>query len=172
MGRMDLSLAATYDASPEEVFAMITDVTFQEQVFQQLRAQSYAVTVGDKGDDIAVQVHWQVAEVPVVARRFVGQRLELAQSKLWHRAGADGTREADVDGGVNGAPGVAGASVKVSGRTRIIPVGRGTTQAFDLRITASVPVVRGTLEQLVADAVRARLENKFKVAARWLSGSL
>ena len=44
---MHLSLATSYDASPEEVFAMITDVTFQEQVFQQLRAQSYDVTVGD-----------------------------------------------------------------------------------------------------------------------------
>ncbi|MFF0267579.1 DUF2505 domain-containing protein [Kribbella sp. NPDC004536] len=169
---MDLTLATSYDASPEEVFAMITDVTFQEQVFERLRARSYDVTVADKGEDVAVQVHWQVADVPVVARRFVGPRLDLAQSKLWHRAGADGAREADVDGGVTGAPGVTGASVKVTGTTRIRPAGRGTTQAFDLRITASVPVVRGTLEQLVADAVRARLENKFEVASRWLSGSL
>ncbi|HET6742129.1 MAG TPA: DUF2505 domain-containing protein [Kribbella sp.] len=169
---MDLSLATSYDASPEEVFAMITDVTFQEQVFEQLRAQSYEVMVGDDGEDVAVQVHWQVLDVPVVARRFVGNKLDLAQSKRWHRADVDGAREADVDGGVAGGPGVTGASVKVSGTTRILPVGRGTTQAFDLRITASTPVVRGTLEQLVADAVRARLENKFKVAARWLSGSL
>lgn len=172
MGRMDLSLATTYDASPEEVFAMITDVTFQEQVFEQLRVQSYGVQVGDDGDDVAVQVHWMVSEVPVVARRFVGHKLELAQSKRWHRADGDGAREADVDGGVTGSAGVAGATVKVSGTTRILPIGRGTRQAFDLRITASLPVVRGTLEQLVADAVRARLENKFKVASRWLSGSL
>jgi hypothetical protein len=172
MVRMDLSLATSYDASPEEVFAMITDVTFQEQVFEQLRAQSYEVMVGDDGEDVAVQVHWQVLDVPVVARRFVGHKLDLAQSKRWHRADLDGAREADVDGGVTGGTGVTGASVKVSGTTRILPVGRGTTQAFDLHITASVPVVRGTLEQLVADAVRARLENKFKVASRWLSGSL
>src|SRR5947208_1710567 len=111
MGSMDLSLAASYDASPEEVFAMITDVTFQEQVFEQLRVQSYGVQVGDDGDDIAVQVHWMVSEVPVVARRFVGHKLELAQSKRWHRAGVDGAREADVDGGVTGTAGVAGATV-------------------------------------------------------------
>ncbi|MGZ0153484.1 DUF2505 domain-containing protein [Kribbella sp. WER1] len=169
---MHLTLATSYDASPEEVFAMITDITFQEQVFEQLRAQSYGVQVGDEGDDVAVKVHWMVSEVPVVARRFVGHKLELEQSKLWHRAGVDGAREADVDGGVTGTAGVAGATVKVAGMTRILPVGRGTKQAFDLNITASLPVVRGTLEQLVADAVRARLENKFKVASRWLSGSL
>ncbi|HZX06224.1 DUF2505 domain-containing protein [Kribbella sp.] len=169
---MHLSLATSYDASPEEVFAMITDITFQEQVFEQLQTQSYGVEVGDDGDDVAVQVHWLVSEVPVVARRFVGNKLELEQSKRWHRAGLDGAREADVDGGVTGTAGVGGATVKLSGTTRILPVGRGTRQAFDLHITASLPVVRGTLEQLVADAVRARLENKFKVASRWLSGSL
>ena len=38
---------------------------------------------------------------------------------------------------------------------RILPVGHRTTQAFDLHITASVPVVRGTLEQLVADLAPA-----------------
>lgn len=103
---MDLSLATTYDASPEEVFAMITDITFQEQVFERLRVQSYDVVVGDAGDDLAVRFHWQTqaADVPVVARRFVGSTLELAQNKVWHRPDAAGAREADVDGGVTGVP--------------------------------------------------------------------
>jgi hypothetical protein len=171
---MDLSLATSYDASPEEVFAMITDVTFQEQVFEQLQAQRYDVVVGDEGEDLAVQVHWQVGDVPVVARRFVGHTMKLEQSKLWHRAHLDGAREADVGGAVTGAltGALSGARVVVFGTTSIVPEGRGTTQAFDLHITASVPVVRGALEQVVTDAVRARLENKFEVASRWLSGSL
>ncbi|NIK58965.1 DUF2505 domain-containing protein [Kribbella shirazensis] len=165
---MDLSLATSYDASPEEVFAMITDVTFQEQVFQRLQAQSYDVVVGDDGDDLAVQVHWQtqLSDVPVVTRRFVGHTLELAQSKVWHRPDVDGARHADVNGQLAGVP------VKLSGTTRIVPKGRGTLQAFDLRVTASVPVVGNRLEQLVADAVRARLEHKFEVASSWLSGAL
>ncbi|WP_350275503.1 DUF2505 domain-containing protein [Kribbella sp. HUAS MG21] len=165
---MDLSLATSYDASPEEVFAMITDVTFQEQVFQRLRAQSYDVVVGDDGDDLAVQVHWQtpLTDVPVVARRFVGHTLELAQSKKWHRPDVDGARLADVDGELAGVP------VRLSGTTRIVPQGRGTLQAFDLHVTASVPVVGSRLEQLVADAVRTRLEYKFEVASSWLSGAL
>jgi hypothetical protein len=165
---MDLSLATSYDASPEEVFAMITDVTFQEQVFQRLRAQSYDVVVGDDGDDLAVQFHWQtqVSDVPVVARRFVGNTLELEQSKIWHRPDIDGSRQADIDGALAGVP------VRVTGTTRIVPEGRGTTQAFDLHVTASVPVVGARLELLVADAVRVRLEKKFEVAWSWLSGSL
>lgn len=172
-GPMDLSLATSYDASPEEVFAMITDVTFQEQVFERLRVPSYDVVVGGAddlgaGDDLAVRFHWQTkpSDVPVVARRFVGHTLELAQNKVWHRADVDGAREADVDGEVTGVP------VKVTGTTRIVPAGRGTTQAFDLRVTASVPMVGRGLEQVVADAVRVRLEKKFEVAWSWLAGSL
>jgi hypothetical protein len=165
---MDLSLATSYDASPEEVFAMITDITFQEQVFQRLRAQSYDVVVGGDGDDLAVRFHWrtQLSDVPVVARRFVGNTLELEQSKRWHRPDIDGARLAEVGGAVTGVP------VKLTGTTRIVPEGRGTTQAFDLHVTASVPVVGTRLEQLVADAVRVRLEKKFEVAWAWLSGSL
>ncbi|TDW21875.1 DUF2505 domain-containing protein [Kribbella kalugense] len=165
---MRLSLATSYDASPEEVFAMITDITFQEQVFERLQVPSYDVMVGGDGDDLAVQFHWQTraSDVPVVARRFVGHTLELAQYKVWHRADVNGAREADVDGEVTGVP------VKVTGTTRIVPAGRRTTQAFELHITASVPVVGKGLEQVVADAVRVRLEKKFEVAWSWLSGSL
>src|SRR3954453_14822032 len=121
---MDLTLVTSYDASPEEVFAMITDVTFQEQVFERLRARSYDVEVGDFGDGRAVRVHWQTqpVDVPVVARRLVGQSLVLAQNKIWHRPDVDGAREAEVDGEVAGAP------VRLTGRTRIAPEGRGTTQ--------------------------------------------
>ncbi|WP_329000328.1 DUF2505 domain-containing protein [Kribbella sp. NBC_00709] len=165
---MQLTLATSYDASPEEVFAMITDITFQEQVFERLRVPSYDVVVGDAGEDLAVRFHWQTqpADVPVVARRFVGNTLELAQVKVWHRPDVDGAREADVDGEVTGVP------VKVTGTTRIVPAGRGTTQAFDLHVTASVPMVGKGIEQVVADAVRVRLEKKFEVARAWLSGSL
>ncbi|WTK83511.1 hypothetical protein OG558_23115 [Kribbella sp. NBC_01510] len=72
---MDLTLVTSYDASPEEVFAMITDVTFQEQVFERLRARSYDVVVGDSGDDRAVRVHWQNA-----ARRCAGRRTKARRS--------------------------------------------------------------------------------------------
>ena len=104
---MRFRLDTSYDASPEEVFAMITDITFQGQVFERLRVHSYDVVVGDAGDDLRVRFQWQTqaSDVPVVARRFVGNTLELAQVKVWHRPDANGAREADVpDGEVTGVP--------------------------------------------------------------------
>jgi hypothetical protein len=152
------------------VFAIITDATFQEQVFERFSARSYDVAVGNAGGDMVVRVRWETppTDVTAVARRFVGPTLVLAQTKIWHPADVDGAREAEVEGEVAGAP------VRVTGRTRIVPDGRSTTQAFDLHVTASmpVPVVGKQLERVVADAVRARLEKKFELAWAWLSGSL
>ena len=168
MSRMDVSLTASYDAPAEEVFAIITDATFQQQVLEQISASSHDVVVLDSGSDLVLRVRWEspTVEVPTVARRFIGQRLEVAQTKIWHPANQDGSREADVEGEVTGVP------IAVTGRTRIVPHGRSTTQAFDLHVTATVPMVGKSLERLVADAVRARLEKKFEVAWSWLSGNL
>lgn len=168
MAVMDLTLTVSYDATPEEVFAIITDETFQEQVFEQSRARSYDVAVGEAGADLVVRMQWETSPVDVtsVVRRIVGQTLLVAQTKTWHPADVDGMREAEVAGQVTGAP------VRLTGRTRLVPDGRSTTQAFDLHVAASVPVVGRSLERLVADAVRSRLEVKFQVAGSWLSGSL
>jgi hypothetical protein len=167
---MDLSLTTSYEATPEEVFAIITDATFQEQVFERFSARSYDVTVGEAGDDLFMRLRWETPPVDVasVARRFIGPTLVVAQTKLWHPADVDGAREAEVEGEVSGIP------VRVTGRTHIIPEGRSTTQAFELHVTAStpVPVVGKQLERVVADAVRIRLEKKFELAWAWLAGSL
>ena len=164
---MDLQLSTSYDAPPEEVFAIITDTTFQEQVCQRLSALSYDVAV-DSDDDVVLRVRWETppADISGVARRFVGERLVLAQTKVWHPATRDGSREADVEGEV------AGARVRLTGHTWISPTGGATTQTFDLHVTASVPVVGHRLEQVVMDAVRARLETKFELAWSWIAGAL
>lgn len=165
---MDLSLTTSYDATPEEVFAIITDATFQEQVCQRLHAPSYDVAVGDSGDDMVLRVRWETSPtgVPSVARPFVGTTLILAQTKIWHPADSDGAREADVEGEA------AGSRVRLSGRTYIVPTGRSTTQTFDLHVTTSLPALGDRLERVVTDAVRTRLETKFELAWSWIAGSL
>ena len=104
MWNVDLRLTASYDATPEEVFAMITDTTFQEQVFERIRSQSYDVVVRDTGDDTVVRVWWETrsVDVPAVAKRFVGQPLVVAQTKIWHPADREGAR--DGEGEVADAP--------------------------------------------------------------------
>src|SRR5688572_16181275 len=112
---VDLRLSASYDATPEEVFAMITDATFQEQVLERISPQSYDVAVRDTGDDTVVRVWWETrsVDVPAVAKRFVHRPLVVTQTKIWHPAGLDGARDGEVEGEIADAP------ITLSGRTRI-----------------------------------------------------
>lgn len=168
MSGVDLRLTASYDATPEEVFAMITDTTFQEQVFERIRSQAYDVAVRETGDDTVVRVWWETrsVDVPAVAKRFVAAPLVVTQTKIWHPADLDGARDGEVEGEVADAP------IRLTGRTRISSDGRQTTQMFDLQVTSALPVVGKRLERIAVDAVRARLEMKLEVAWSWLSGAL
>ncbi len=167
---MDLSLSASYDATPEEVFAMITDATFQEQVLQRVNSPSYDVAVREDGNDTVVRVWWETRaiDVPAVAKRFLHQPLEVAQTKIWHPSGRDGSRLGALEGEVAHVP------VKLTGSTRIVFDGRRTTQSFDLHVnaTVAVPVVGKQLERVVMEAIQFRLQRKFELAWSWLSGSL
>ncbi len=56
MSGMELKLSASYDATPEEVFAIITDATFREQACEKTKALSYDVEVKESGGDTIVRV--------------------------------------------------------------------------------------------------------------------
>ncbi|MER7245603.1 DUF2505 domain-containing protein [Kribbella sp. NPDC000426] len=164
---MDLQLTTSYGAPPEEVFAIITDVTFQQQVLERLGALAYDVSTLDVGHDLRLGVRWEMPpdDASGVMRRLMGDRLVLEQHKIWHPAGVDRVREADVEGDAAGIP------VRLSGHTSIVPTGDGTTQSFDIHVSASVPAIGEKVEQLVTDAVRIRLETKFELVWSWLAGT-
>jgi hypothetical protein len=164
---MDLQFTTSYGAPPEEVFEIITDVTFQEQVLERLGALAYDVSTLEVDDDVELDVLWEMPpdDASGIVRRLIGDRLVLAQHKIWHPAGVDGVREAEVEGDAEGLP------VRVNGHTSIVPTGDGTTQSFEIHVVASVPAVGQELEQVVTDAVRVRLETKFELAWSWLAGT-
>lgn len=163
---MDLHLSTSYAAPPEEVFAIITDRTFHEQVYERLRVSKYDVSTLDSGEDVVLRLRWETRsdDVSTDALRVVGDKLVLAQTKIWHPAHDDGTREGDVEGEV------VGSRIKLTGRTSIVPTGDATTQTFDLHIVASTPAT-ALLEAVVIEAIRIRLETKFELAWSWIAGS-
>ncbi|TCC30701.1 DUF2505 domain-containing protein [Kribbella speibonae] len=164
---MDLRLSTSYAAAPEEVFAIITDRTFQEQVYERLRVSTYDVSTLDSGEDVVLRLRWETrsGDVSTDVRRFAGEKLVLAQTKIWHPAHDHGAREGDIEGEA-----VAGR-ITLTGHTSIIPTGDATTQTFDLHIVASTPAAGPHLEALVTEAIRIRLETKFELAWSWISGS-
>lgn len=164
---MELKLSASYDATPEEVFAIITDATFREQACERTKALSYDVKVTQSGGDTVVRVQREMPSntVPDIARKFVGQTLMVVQTETWHPAKPDGSRDADVTGEISNTP------VTLKGTAAIRSDGAKTVQAIDLDVKVAVPLIGKKIEPFVVDAIRSGLTKEHELAREWHEGT-
>ncbi|WP_460663275.1 DUF2505 domain-containing protein [Kribbella swartbergensis] len=164
---MELKLSASYDATPEEVFAIVTDATFREQACQKTKALAYSVEVTESGNDTVVRVQREMPsdQVPDIARKFVGQTLTIVQTETWHPAKPDGSRDADVTGEISNTP------VTLKGTASITATGSGAVQAIDLDVKVAVPLIGKKIEPFVVDAIRAGLQKEHELGRDWHDGS-
>jgi hypothetical protein len=163
MSGMELKLSASYDATPEEVFAIVTDATFREQACEKTKALSYSVEVTESGGDTVVRVQREMPsdDVPDIARKFVGQTLTVVQTETWHPAAADGSRKATVTGEISNTP------VTLKGSAEITATGSGATQAIDLDVKVAVPLIGKKMEPFVVDAIRSGLQKEHELGRDW-----
>ena len=159
---MELKLSASYDATPEEVFAIVTDATFREQACEKTKALSYDVQVTESGGDTIVRVSREMPsnDVPDIARKFVGQTLTVVQTETWHAAAADGSRRADVVGEISNTPVTLKGTASISG-------GGQAVQAIDLDVKVAVPLIGKKMEPFVVDAIRSGLQKEHELARDW-----
>jgi hypothetical protein len=160
---MELKLSASYDATPEEVFAIVTDSTFREQACEKTKALSYDVQVTESGGDTIVRVSREMPanDVPDIARKFVGATLTVVQTETWHAAAADGSRRADVAGEISNTP------VTLKGTASIGGSGAQAVQAIDLDVKVAVPLIGKKMEPFVVDAIRSGLQKEHELARDW-----
>jgi hypothetical protein len=65
---------------------------------------------------------------------------------------------------------IAGAPIRLSGRTRLVPVGPdSSTVSYDGDLRSTLPLFRSAIENAAAGAVRAALEVEQDVARRWIA---
>jgi hypothetical protein len=161
---MELKLSASYDATPEEVFAIVTDTAFREQACEKTKALSYDVQVSTSGADTIVRVSRKMpaVDIPDMAKKFVGDTLTVVQTETWHAA-ADGSRTADVSGEIANTP------VTLKGTASITKSGAETVQAIDLDVKVAVPLIGKKLEPTVVDAIRAGLVKEHDLGREWAS---
>jgi hypothetical protein len=165
---MELKLSVSYDATPEEVFAMVSDTTFREHACEKTKALSYDVKVSELGGDTIVRVQREMLayDLPDIARKFVGQTLTLVQTETWHPANADGSRDADVQGEVSGTP------VRLKGTERIAAEGDSSAvQSIDLDVTVALPLIGRKIEPFVVDAIRSGLQKEHELGRSWHDGA-
>ena len=165
MCAMDLKLSTTYDASPAEVFAIITDPSFREAACQQTQAVSYDVSVTNSGSDTVVKVvrEMPTEQIPDFAKKFVGATITVVQTETWRAAAADGSRTADVRGDVRGTP------AGFTGTARITGEPGKTVHSVDLNVKVAVPLIGRKMEPLIAHAIKAALTTEQQIGQTWRS---
>ncbi|MDQ3424563.1 MAG: DUF2505 domain-containing protein [Actinomycetota bacterium] len=164
---MQLRSELTYDAPPDEVFAMLCDQDFRETVCAATQATSYDVTVDVVGDGVRVRVHRVMplpSDVPDMARKLVGDSIEIVHTEEWGPAQADGSRTARLRVEVPGKP------VTMPGTIVLAARGTGSHESLEGDVKVSVPFVGGKLEQEIARGILAAIEVEGSVGRAWLAG--
>ncbi len=150
-----------YDATPEQVHAMLMDPAFREEVCEAATATiRYDVDVDASGDETIVRVEqFQPAtHIPSFARKFVGDEIEVRQTEKWSEP-TGGSLLVEIPG----KPG------KLSGTITLEPDGAGTLETVSGNLKVGIPMVGGKLEQMISDLLKVALRSEEKVGRSWLA---
>lgn len=146
----------SYDASVEEVAAMLLDPAFRERVLAAQRVVRGSVSV--EGSDVTIEQVWSAASIPSFARKFVGDEIVIVQTETWTSA-----HGADVELAIPGKPGEA------VGTLALVESDGTTTETVELAVNVRIPLVGGKIEAMIADMVGHALDVEHEVGVEWLS---
>ena len=151
-----LTKRLTYDATAEEVAAMLDDQAFREAVLERQRVVRGSVAID--GDVVTVEQVRSADDIPSFARKFVGDEILIVQTENW-----TSPTSADVRLTIPGKPGEA------VGTLQLVESGGTTTETIDLDLTVKIPLVGAKVEQLIAGIVSAALDIEQRVGREWLA---
>jgi hypothetical protein len=150
----------TYDATLNDVAAMLADPEFREQVCEATGMVRHEVTVTGAGTGMYVEID-QVqssAGVPSFAQKFVGDEINIVQVERWTSVDT-----ADVTVSIPGKPG------DMSGSITLREIGDTTTEEVVLDIRVGIPLVGGKIEKLVGDLLVTALKIENATGQGYLS---
>jgi uncharacterized protein YndB with AHSA1/START domain len=161
MAAMLISHEMTYDASPDEVYAMLAEPEFREKVCLAMSATEIDVTVDTESAGMRVVVdQTQPAQgIPSFAHKLVGDQIRIVQTEGWSGA-EEGTLLVEIPG----KPG------SLHGGITLAPNGSGTVETVSGEIKVHIPLVGGKLEKLIAEILVKALRTEEKVGRAWLAG--
>jgi hypothetical protein len=150
-----------YDASPEDVYAMLSDPAFRQRVCAAMDTVSHDVAIDetDAGMSVRIDMVQHTHGVPGFAKKIVGDQTRIIQSEQWAE-----TRAADLQVEIPGKPG------HIRGRITLSGDASGTVEAFDGEATVSIPFVGGKLEGVIEKLFLKGMDTEQGVGAAWLAG--
>lgn len=158
--RMRILHDLNYGADPATVLAMLTDPGYWDKVAVATAAISSTATVETDGDATRVVVDQlqEVQGVPSFAKKFVGDSTRAISTQVWR--GSSASYVVDTPG----------KPTSMKGTMTVTAKGAGSVLTYDLEVKASVPLIGGKLEKLVAELFTAGLAKEEAVGNAWLAG--
>lgn len=150
-----------YDASPDEVYAMLSQAAFREQVCEAQHVTECTVEIDDADGSMSVRVdqHRPSDGIPGFAKKFVGDEIHIVQNEEW-----SGSADATLDVGIPGKPG------HLKGTVTLRPDGDGTVETVAGELKVAIPMVGGKIEKLIAELLVDALKVERRVGVSWLKG--
>ncbi len=152
----------SYDAPPEQVYAMLADPEFRRQSCAAMEVISADVQLapdpdGGEGFTLVIDQLQTTKDLPAFARTFAGESAQAIQREVW-----PGTTTGSLSIESPGKP------TSASGTIQLEPSGAGTTEVVELEIKVKVPLIGGRLEKLMAEKVAAGMDIEQTVGVAWL----
>jgi len=163
---MKISETITYAASPETVYAMVTDPAFQERKCLDAGAQQHEAAVSPAGGGARVVTKRDLPAngLPDFAKSVVGPTLSVTETYEWGAPAADASRSGTLTVEVAGAP------VALRSTIRMAASGGGTQITIQGDLKASIPLFGAKIEKAAAPAVIGAIRSEQRTGNAWLAG--
>jgi hypothetical protein len=158
MSAMDISSHLEFAAPPADVYAMMTDQNYLDEVSVASGSLSHHASV--EGSTTKTS---RTLPAPDSAARFTGPELTINDEVAWGDASPDGSRRATVTMTVLGQP------VSFKGNLQLASGGRGSVVDVAGQLKVAIPFLGRKLEESAAPAVTASYRTQQEVGDKWLA---
>jgi hypothetical protein len=150
---------AEYPVAPEAVFAVMREQSFQDAKCDATTTGRWSADITSAGDRTVVTTERLLPTdgLPDIARSFVGDTLTIIEVQTWGPPASDGSRTADLNLHVKGAP------MTLKGSIRLSPAATGSVQDVEAELRAGVPLIGGKLEKAAAEPLLAAARTETKL---------
>ncbi len=162
-----MALNATTDLThaPAAVIATLADRDFAEHLTGLVGGELKSFEVA--GDTAAAFTLTTVRSLPTdrapeIARKFVGQSVEVTQVESWSAPAVDGSREATLKVTVGSLP------VSVSGTESLRATGAGSALGLEATVSSSIPFVGGKIAAAAEPYISKALSLQGAKVASWI----
>ena len=159
MSGMQISSHLEFAAAPTDVYAMMTNQKFLDEVCVASESLSYNASV-----EGSVTKTSRTLPAPESAARFTGPTVTVNEEVAWGNGSADGSRVGAITMTVLGQP------VGFKATMRLEPGGRGSVVDIAGELKVAIPLLGRKLEEATAPAVIAGYRTQQEVGDRWLAG--